>query len=312
MNVPSYGKIFALGKREVADILDDFVEVQEKVDGSQISFMVDHDGNLFVRSKNVQLDLDNPGPFEIVVRELKSRAHWMHPGYIYRGEFLRAPRHNVLAYDRVPHGHVCLYDVQTAMRPMFSHEVAEEASSLDLEAVPCLASGLLDRRRLLMLLEDSKSFLGGKMEGVVIKSRRRTGRWIMDKGRRVWSPDEDPMHQLPLMAKLVSGQFKEVTHRPRTNVQADPVTAIGAKYATEARWQKALQRLADQGLLKGDMSDMPRLLGEVALDVKEEEEEAIKDALFKAFWKKIARRSGEGMADWYRRKVEGRPEDTGE
>src|SRR5690606_33410173 len=157
------------------------------------------------------------------------------------------------------------------------------------------------------------SFLGGKMEGVVIKSRRRTGRWITDKNRRIWSPEEhDTLAQLPLMAKLVAKQFKEVAQRPRTSVQADPVTAIGAKYATEARWQKALQHLADQGLLKGDMGDMPRLLGEVARDVKEEEEEAIKDALFKAFWKKIARRSGEGMADWYRRKVEGRPEDTGE
>lgn len=164
-----------------------------------------------------------------------------------------------------------------------------------------------------MLLEDSKSFLGGKMEGVVIKSRRRIGRWITDQSRRTWAPqDQFPINGLPLMAKLVSKQFKEVAQRPRTSVQADPVTAIGAKYATEARWQKALQHLADQGLLKGDMGDMSRLLGEVARDVKEEEEEAIKDALFKAFWKKIARRSGEGMADWYRRKVEGGPEDTGE
>src|SRR5690606_10117047 len=150
VNAPSYGKIFALGKREVADILDDFVEVHEKVDGSQISFMVDLDGNLFVRSRSVQIDIDNPGPFELAVRELKARAHRMHPGYVYRGEFLRAPRHNVLAYDRVPHGHVCLYDVQTASHPMFSHEVAKEASRLDLEAVPCLASGLLDRGKLLV------------------------------------------------------------------------------------------------------------------------------------------------------------------
>lgn len=311
MIVPDYGKIFALGKREVADILDDFVEVQEKVDGSQISFMVDLDGNLFVRSKNVQIDIDNPGPFEIAVRELKARAHRMQPGYVYRGEFLRAPRHNVLAYDRVPHGHVCLYDVQTQIGPRPSGFVADEAERLDLEAVTCLFAGLTDRQRINALLTFG-SFLGGKMEGVVIKSRRRTGRWITDKGRRVWSPDEDPRHQLPLMAKLVSKQFKEVAQRPRTNVQADPVAAIGAKYATEARWQKALQHLADQGLLKGDMGDMPRLLGEVARDVKEEEEEAIKDALFKAFWKKIARRTGEGMADWYRRKVEGGLEDTGE
>ena len=59
MNVPSYSKVYAFGHREIRDILDGYVEVEEKVDGSQFS-MMKVDGKLYCRSRGKQIDIDSP------------------------------------------------------------------------------------------------------------------------------------------------------------------------------------------------------------------------------------------------------------
>jgi len=114
--INSYGSIYALGHIAVADILEgNDVEITEKVDGSQISFgMID--GELMVRSKNQRLHIgaDN-GMFNLAVDKIGFFADILTPGYVYRGEYFSKPKHNSLAYDRVPKNNIMIYDIEKTM-----------------------------------------------------------------------------------------------------------------------------------------------------------------------------------------------------
>jgi len=56
----SYPNVYQLGHKLVSNVLDGYVLVQEKIDGSQISFGIDENGKLNMRSKNKEIDVENP------------------------------------------------------------------------------------------------------------------------------------------------------------------------------------------------------------------------------------------------------------
>lgn len=58
-HLSGYSKVYALGHREILGILDDPVIVQEKIDGSQISFGV-IDGEISIRSKGADIYPESP------------------------------------------------------------------------------------------------------------------------------------------------------------------------------------------------------------------------------------------------------------
>ena len=291
MNIPSYSKVYTFGDSAVQDVLrpcgDAPIVIQEKVDGSQLSFGVNDDGKLFVRSKKVNLDLDNAGMFRPVVDHLKTLTALLFPGWWYRGEYLRQPKHNALTYGRTPHGFVCLFDIQHDGGSLTSSIVETEAAHLGLDAVP---SAEVNPRSItaekLGELVKQESFLGGcEREGVVIKNYGRTDR-----------------HGKLLMAKYVGAAFRE-KHAPKSKVPRAPVSIVDdlvSQYAVEARYAKAIQHRRDEGLLEGDPTDIGPLIGEVQRDLLEEEGDAIKGALFKHFWKTIGRRVSAGMAGFYK------------
>lgn len=57
--INEFPKIFSLGTVYIKDILNEEVEVSEKIDGSQLSF-AKINGNLYMRSKGAMLYADNP------------------------------------------------------------------------------------------------------------------------------------------------------------------------------------------------------------------------------------------------------------
>ena len=57
--INSYPKIYNIGHKYILDLFNEEVSVQEKIDGSQISFGV-IDGELCARSKGKDLVLDAP------------------------------------------------------------------------------------------------------------------------------------------------------------------------------------------------------------------------------------------------------------
>ena len=106
MNLSSYGSIFALGHKAVRDICQTPVVIQEKIDGSQISFgLLEHEGKLVLsmRSKGATIYPEAyPKDFSKAVAAIIAVQDKLMPGWVYRGEQLNKPKHGTLAYDRVP------------------------------------------------------------------------------------------------------------------------------------------------------------------------------------------------------------------
>lgn len=297
--IPSYGKLYNVGKREVANIFDGPVVIQEKVDGSQFSFMrmddyEDGTRRVLFRSKGRMLE-GQVGQFLPAQEAVLANAHLLRPGWIYRGEYLQKPKHNVLAYDRVPRNHVILFDVidhegQVRVLDQFvpREYKGDVRDKFAFEAVPTLYVGRISRVEELDELLNTKSILGGQLvEGVVIKN------YAMRQ--------EDGS---PVMAKYVSKRFREVAgSRHKAVTGLNPIEALANKYKSEARFHKAVQHLRDDGKLTGSMKDIGPLLGELARDLHEEEGETIREEAFKIVWKQVVRKAQEGLATWYEQQL---------
>jgi hypothetical protein len=167
-----YPSIFNLGHRYVANLLRVPVNVEEKIDGSQFSFGVTEEGEILVRSKGAVMISDAPEKmFTAAVVTVKRLAPLLHPGWTYRGEFLAKPKHNTLAYSRVPAGNIIIFDINDGEESYLAYEAKqEEASRLGLETVALIYSGMVEDIAAFRTFLERDSALGGqKVEGVVVK-----------------------------------------------------------------------------------------------------------------------------------------------
>lgn len=283
MNIESYPKVRSYYDKCVRPLFEkgSVVEIQEKIDGSQISFGWGPAG-LWVRSRRA--DAFGNAMFSEAIEHLRSHEDRLFPGCVYRGEYLRKPKHNVLAYGRVPRGHIALFDVQRDCSGVAS--LSCHSDDLNIEKVKTLYVGpALSPEQIIERFMDMESQLGGcKIEGVVVKPAKRD--LFFSDGK-------------PMVAKIVSDRFREKKKRkvsPRTGVEHQIADAL----STEARWQKALAHLREEGKLTGSMRDVGPLMREVNLDILEEEEDWIKGKLFKSYWGQISRAVTRGLPDWYR------------
>jgi len=290
-HISSYSKVFAVGHKWVLDIFDDPVIVQEKVDGSQISFGV-IDGELSIRSSGATIYIESaPKMFNKAIATILELKDELKPGLIYRGEYLSKPKHNTLAYDRVPKKNIIIFDIATEGQNYLPDlAVAIEAERLGLEIVPLLFCGVVKGVDQLKTLLDRVSILGGqKIEGVVIKNYEK------------FTDDKKTM-----MAKYVNPEFQEKhqrSWRKENPTRGDVINNIISEYQTEARWQKAVQHLREGGQLKQSPQDIGNLIKAVKEDVKSECEEEIKQKLFDRFWGEISRRVAAGLPEWYKEKL---------
>lgn len=282
----SYPKLFAIGHRAVAEIFTEDVIVEEKIDGSQFSFGR-FDGRLRLRSRGKQFDLDNCEKMFKLGAEAVSKLD-LKDGYTYRGEYLAKPKHNTLCYDRTPDNYVIIFDINDDNESYLSYEDKRiEAQRLSLEVVPILFQGKIESADQVKELMASTSCLGGVTpEGIVIKNYKRFG-----------------VDGKALMAKYVTEAFKEV-HRSdwdaRHPSNGDILEAIGQTYLATARWDKAVQRLRDNGDLRGEPADIGPLMKEVPEDILSECEAEIKDKLFAWAWPQIKRMTVRGLPEWYK------------
>jgi hypothetical protein len=167
-----YSKLYNIGHNALSYFFNGPVQVQEKVDGSQLSFGV-LDGELKMRSKNREFEPHGPDKmFSEAATSILSLEPQLHPGWTYRGEYLRKPKHNVLKYDRVPVGHVAIFDIAVSEESYLPYpEMAVEAKRLGLEPVPQLVESMhLSTTEQVENLLKIESFLGGTtVEGLVFK-----------------------------------------------------------------------------------------------------------------------------------------------
>lgn len=296
--ISSYPKIHNFGPSSnglLGGIFYSPVIVQEKLDGSNFSFMFDGT-TLHFRSKSTMLNTEEPEKmFRTGIQQI-TELHNTTPlliNHVYRGEYLMKPKHNVLAYDRVPIRNFCVFDIQDPEGTFFGTEhLKAEASRLNLESIPVLYEGMLNSSEDLMKLMDNISFLGGaKIEGVVVKNYN-----VITK-----------LNQ-PAMGKYVSEEFKEVHHKTWKDPNLNPTVpsvedAIVEQYRTPARWMKAVQHLKERGELTDTPKDIAALFKEVNVDILQECEQEIKDKLFTFFWPKISRGVTRGLPEWYKQKL---------
>lgn len=285
----SYPSIYALGHKAVSELLLDPVIVEEKIDGSQFSFGR-FDGELKVRSKGAQINADYPEKmFSEAVEVVKALD--LKDGWTYRAEYLKKPKHNTLAYDRIPEKHLILFDINTGEEEYLTYEQKQaEAVRLGLEVVPIFFSGVVDNPETLLGFLEKPSILGGqKIEGFVIKNYSRFG------------PDKKA-----LMGKYVSEAFKEVhggEWKKNNPTTGDVLQQLILRYRTPARWQKAVQHLRERGELEQSPRDIGKLIKETQEDIEKECAEEIKEMLYAYAIKNIRRAVTGGLPEWYKQEL---------
>jgi hypothetical protein len=280
-----------LGHAAIADLLSGDVLVEEKIDGSQFSF-AKIDGELVCRSKGKEIIPDAPeNMFTKAVSTARELLPLLRPGWVYRCEFLQKPKHNVLAYGRVPARHLIIFDINPGLERYLSPtEKVEEADRLELECVPTFYRGRVDSLDKLNELLETESCLGGvKVEGVVLK---RYDAFTKDKKA--------------MMGKYVSERFKERHAKEWKKMNpgmSDIIAVLQQELRTEARWEKAIQHMAERGQLDNSPRDIGPLMKEVGQDVLKEEADHIREKLFKCAWPKIQRGLTRGLPEWYKQKL---------
>lgn len=282
--INSYPSVYQVGHKAIAGLFNDDVVVQEKIDGSQFSFSV-IDGELQARSKGKQLILDAPEPmFKRAVEVIREIEPLLVPGYVYRCEYLEKPKHNTIAYARIPKNHLVLFDVMFGLEAYLAPQlVAGEARALGLEEVPVLFTGRVESQAMFEAMLESESVLGGsKVEGVVVKNYS-----LFTQEKKM------------AIGKYVRESFKE-EHKQSWKEGKDIVQQIVNHYKTDARWQKAIQHLRDSGELEGSPRDIGKLMLEVPADILKEHEQEIKDRLFEFHWLQIRRALTAGLPEWYK------------
>ena len=291
----NYPKIYNLGHSAIKELLLDEVRVDEKIDGSQLSAIVDDFNNgeglcLRVRSKGAELNLAAPEKMFIKAIDTLQGLD-LHQGWTYRCEYLAKPKHNTLVYDRIPNKHLIIFDININQEEYLDYDAMKaEAERIGLECVPLLKKGKIESPEEFRALLNTISILGGqKIEGVVIKNYKRFG--IDGKA---------------LMGKFVSEAFKEVHQRDwkeSNPKQGDILLKIIEQYKTPARWNNAIQHLQELGLITDSPNDIGLIIKEVGMDIEQECKTEIKDLLWLWAWDKIRRGCINGIPEWYKNEL---------
>jgi hypothetical protein len=273
-------------------MMGETVVIQEKIDGSQISFGA-KDGVLSVRSKNQDISQHETNMFTLAVEQIKTADSNCMPlplDFVFRGEYLSKPKHNVLDYDRVPWQNIIIYDIENkdgSNDYLHYDDVTAIAETYGFQTAPTLWTGKYElvTQELIDTLLKTKSILGGQLiEGIVIKCYNR-----MDSNDKT------------LMCKYVRPEFKEMQTGQKIN-KPGIVEQIGGQLACVARFEKAVQHARDEGMLLDDCSDIGILMRYLNDDFEEHTEE-IKNQLYADMKKSIMRVANRGFASWYKEKL---------
>jgi hypothetical protein len=225
----------ALKKAKVDKLFDTnyICIMQEKLDGSQLSFYINDMDEITFMSRNQEVKMeDNNKLFKMALESIRENVYVnLNPEYIYRGECIVKPRHNVMTYKRVPkHGFV-LFDIQRKEDKSFLEpiDVFEEALKCDLE---CVKSRFIVTKTQELPTDylDMESMLGGPIEGVVFKNY-----WLKENEVAMYK------HVIPKFEET----REDLTLQKKNNNELNLL--IAKSVCTEARWVKACQHLLEAG-----------------------------------------------------------------
>lgn len=310
--ISSYPKVYNFGHPGLGALVrtpDTVVTVEEKLDGSQISFGINPvSGEVVIRSKGADINpADPPKLFGLAVEGIKTAAYAgrLRTGYVYRGEAICSRRHNSLQYDRFPETGVVLYDIEawddvTQAYTLLRTNRASMAAEAGFEFTPVHLVATLqevfgsDMNAALEKLLEIPPMLGGAYsEGVVIKAHDLfgvDGKFLAGKFVR------------PEFRELNDKTWKSAPRGDGTGWERNFAAAVMTQVNRVARWQKALQHLRDTGALTGEPRDIPVLMQYVSTDGQEELTPVI-EAMAKKAWKSVSKGLTAGLAEWYKQKL---------
>jgi hypothetical protein len=304
--IPSYTKILTLGSRYTENALVGEVIIQEKIDGSQFKMGLNDDGKLKIGTKSTIIDHPDENKMfkkgTEYILSIESEIQKFPIDTYFYCEFLQKPNHNVLKYEKVPLNNIVLFDVLYQGKFVERTQLEDIAGRLSIDVVPELYRGTLKDRAvgggytnpldfLKRIIETTPSFLGNELiEGVVIKNYTQT---ILLGG-----------NVFPLFTKYVRESYKErhevewKIKKPKASLQE-----YIQGFKNENRWIKAILHLKECGLITQSPKDIGILIEEVKDDIMKEEEENIKNYLFKTFKEDILRNSIKGLPGWYKERL---------
>lgn len=290
MEIPSYPKARSLSPKYHEELLSGRVIVQEKLDGSQFSWLRDG-SELVARSKNTHRDVYNPdNMFGPAINYLRQNLDDVPEGIVFRGEAFMSPNHNVLDYERAPEGYIVLFGARRIDDDSWfsSDELVSVADEIGIETARTWYEG--DAEELVSALgisdddqfdalhdammnefiTDEESMLGGvEPEGVVIKNHT------------------SPMPYARFaVGKVVRDDFKErVQHESPAAQTKNTREQLLDEYASgkEARWDKVIQHATEDGELDAEPSDLAHLIPALREDLFTEAEDEVKQALWDDF-----------------------------
>ena len=297
-------KIYTLGFPETESILSSPVHISEKVDGSFFAFGIEG-GNLKIRSRRQSIQLlTTKGNFglgtqSVVAREEQLKELYHHVGgtIIFYGETLMKPKHNKIAYDSTPEGNIILFGARVCgnmVSPERFQLLVNILNQNDLPDLTCVQTVEIENPtpdNMREFIDNNPSQLGGMMEGLVIRS--------LDL-KDVYSGD-------PLYAKIVSQAFRERIEAKTPKNEVNPLEKLLETLpedAIQARWDKALQHLEEEGILTGTPADIGPFMIELCKDVDSEDTFWI-DMLWKGFYRKrVIKHIQVGAAEWFKQQNE--------
>ena len=297
----AYAKVHHIGDPMCEGIFEGEVEVEEKVDGSQFRIHIDINGMFHFASHRMEfISNENNGMFQKAVEStLKNLAPIMgktreHDMYIF-AEFVGKNQQNTLSYERVPESHVIVFDVIKDQHWFTYTEKKQFAEKYGFDCIPrlWLEDGSHLTPEVINELLKTKSYLGGTtIEGIVIKNYNK----FFDPNKYQW------MEGNFLVGKYVRQEFKELNMKEHAGEDVS-MGKIKLRYIAEARWDKAIQKLREEGKLVNAMKDLALLVPEVKHDVEEECKEDIKDQLYSLYGKQVISGSVKGLPEYYNKKL---------
>jgi hypothetical protein len=294
---PHYNKVLTLGDPYIADLLNGPIVVEEKVDGAQFRFGKIN-GKLMCGSHRIDYgELHEPDAmFQPAWLYVSSILERLPDNVMFYAEFLGRVRQNKLVYERTPKNGLMLFDAYLFAENRWAdlEELGGFSYELDIDPPWVLYEGdgkAFDKAAADKLL-GLTSFLGKTViEGIVIKNYGQ--------------PGGDRYHHGPSFAcgKFVQPKLAEKKPASRPAKDDDILSQVVARFKTEARWEKAVQHLKEDGRLDGSMRDVKALLDEVEQDLVDEELVAIEDMLWSHFCHAIHKGIRDGLPEWYKKRL---------
>ena len=283
-----YPKVLSLGQPLVAEIFDNPVEITEKVDGSQCRIQLTED---IAKCGSKNMTPADGKMFELAHEQANRIWHgdvWCKYGdnVTLFMEFLNKEKHNVLIYSRVPLNNLYLFGAMVDDRHLKTEELLELANKLDIEPPHVIASEITinDQDDLTEYLK-TPSVLGNTiLEGVVIKNYHNSYPALLASTQAFFG--------YPLAGKLVRDDFKERLNKEWSGKRQreTPLAKVTKEFLTEARFNKAIQHLNDNGEITYEMRDLKGIIPEFYRDLIEEEHDEIVKLAMVDFWPHLRKR----------------------